>query len=45
MRFALMTEAQQGLSYVEILALARVAEESGFETETWVWEQNREFEA
>lgn len=31
MRFALMTEPQQGLSYVEILALARAAEEAGFE--------------
>jgi F420-dependent oxidoreductase-like protein len=32
MRFALMTEPQQGLSYTEILALARTAEETGFET-------------
>ena len=32
MRFALMTEPQQGLSYDEILALARTAEEAGFET-------------
>jgi F420-dependent oxidoreductase-like protein len=31
MRFALMTEPQQGLSYDEILALARTAEESGLE--------------
>jgi F420-dependent oxidoreductase-like protein len=31
MRFALMTEPQQGLAYEEILALARTAEESGFE--------------
>jgi alkanesulfonate monooxygenase SsuD/methylene tetrahydromethanopterin reductase-like flavin-dependent oxidoreductase (luciferase family) len=31
MRFALMTEPQQGLSYDEILALARTAEEAGFE--------------
>ena len=31
MRFALMTEPQQGLSYTEILALARAAEEAGFE--------------
>jgi F420-dependent oxidoreductase-like protein len=31
MRFALMTEPQQGLSYDEILALARSAEESGLE--------------
>jgi len=32
MRFALMTEPQQGLSYDEILALARAAEEAGLET-------------
>lgn len=32
MRYALMSEPQQGLSYEEILALARTAEESGFET-------------
>lgn len=31
MRFALMTEPQQGLSYEEVLALARTAEEAGFE--------------
>jgi F420-dependent oxidoreductase-like protein len=31
MRFALMTEPQQGLSYLEILAIARTAEEAGFE--------------
>ena len=31
MRFALMSEPQQGLSYAEILALAQAAEESGFE--------------
>ncbi|MEP7378456.1 MAG: TIGR03560 family F420-dependent LLM class oxidoreductase [Chloroflexota bacterium] len=31
MRFALMTEPQQGLSYDEILALARAAEDAGFE--------------
>src|SRR5688500_4656628 len=31
MRFALMTEPQQGLSYTEILALARTAEDAGFE--------------
>jgi F420-dependent oxidoreductase-like protein len=31
MRFALMTEPQQGLSYAEILALARTAEEAGIE--------------
>lgn len=31
MRFALMSEPQQGLSYDEILALARTAEEAGFE--------------
>jgi F420-dependent oxidoreductase-like protein len=31
MRFALMTEPQQGLAYEEILALARTAEEAGFE--------------
>jgi F420-dependent oxidoreductase-like protein len=30
-RFALMTEPQQGLSYEEILALARAAEDAGFE--------------
>lgn len=32
MRFALMSEPQQGLSYLEILALARAAEEAGFES-------------
>lgn len=32
MRFALMTEPQQGLTYDEILALAKTAEESGFES-------------
>jgi F420-dependent oxidoreductase-like protein len=32
MRFALMTEPQQGLTYTEILALARTAEEAGFES-------------
>jgi F420-dependent oxidoreductase-like protein len=31
MRFALMAEPQQGLAYVEILALARAAETAGFE--------------
>jgi len=31
MRFALMIEAQQGLSYAEILALARAAEDAAFE--------------
>jgi F420-dependent oxidoreductase-like protein len=31
MRFALMTEPQQGLSYDEILAVARAAEDTGFE--------------
>ena len=31
MRFALMTEPQQGLSYDEILAVARTAEEAGIE--------------
>jgi F420-dependent oxidoreductase-like protein len=31
MRYALMTEPQQGLTYAEVLALARTAEESGFE--------------
>jgi alkanesulfonate monooxygenase SsuD/methylene tetrahydromethanopterin reductase-like flavin-dependent oxidoreductase (luciferase family) len=31
MRFALMTEPQQGLSYEELLAIASTAEESGFE--------------
>jgi F420-dependent oxidoreductase-like protein len=31
-RFALMTEPQQGLSYDEILALARTAEEAGLES-------------
>lgn len=31
MRYALMSEPQQGLSYAEILALARTAEEAGFE--------------
>ncbi|HWH24080.1 MAG TPA: hypothetical protein VNW68_04200, partial [Candidatus Limnocylindria bacterium] len=32
MRFSLMSEPQQGLSYDEILALARTAEQAGFET-------------
>lgn len=32
MRYALMSEPQQGLGYEEILALARTAEESGFES-------------
>jgi len=32
MRFALMSEPQQGLAYTEILALARTAEEAGFES-------------
>ena len=32
MRFALMTEPQQGLSYDEILAIARTAEEVGIES-------------
>ena len=32
MRFALMSEPQQGLSYEELLALARTAEAAGFET-------------
>ena len=31
MRFALMSEPQQGLSYEEILALVRTAEDAGFE--------------
>jgi F420-dependent oxidoreductase-like protein len=31
MRFAIMTEPQQGLSYLEILAIAQTAEEAGFE--------------
>ncbi len=31
MRFALMTEPQQGYTYDEILAMARTAEEAGFE--------------
>src|SRR3954465_5352896 len=31
MRFALMSEPQQGLAYEEIRALARTAEEAGFE--------------
>lgn len=31
MRYALMTEPQQGLAYDEVLALARTAEEAGFE--------------
>src|SRR5687768_17955630 len=31
MRYALMTEPQQGLSYEEILSLARAAEEAGME--------------
>ena len=32
MRYALMSEPQQGLTYHEILALARTAEEAGFES-------------
>jgi F420-dependent oxidoreductase-like protein len=32
MRFALMTEPQQGLAYHEIVAIARAAEAAGFET-------------
>src|SRR4051794_1781897 len=32
MRFALMSEPQQGLSYAEILALAQAAEDAGFES-------------
>lgn len=32
MRFALMSEPQQGLSYDEILALARAAQDAGFES-------------
>ncbi len=32
MRYALMTEPQQGLAYEDILALARTAHEAGFET-------------
>jgi len=32
MRYALMSEPQQGLSYEEILALARTAEDAGFES-------------
>lgn len=32
MRYALMSEPQQGLSYEEVLALARTAEEAGFES-------------
>jgi F420-dependent oxidoreductase-like protein len=32
LRFALMTEPQQGLAYDDILALARTAEEAGFES-------------
>ena len=32
MRFALMTEPQQGLSYAEILAIAQAAEDAGFES-------------
>jgi alkanesulfonate monooxygenase len=31
LRLALMTEPQQGLSYGEILAVARAAEEAGLE--------------
>ena len=31
MRYALMTEPQQGLSYDEILAIARTAEQAGIE--------------
>jgi alkanesulfonate monooxygenase SsuD/methylene tetrahydromethanopterin reductase-like flavin-dependent oxidoreductase (luciferase family) len=30
MRFALMSEPQQGLTYAEILALVQTAEEAGF---------------
>ncbi|MEO6351403.1 MAG: TIGR03560 family F420-dependent LLM class oxidoreductase [Candidatus Limnocylindrales bacterium] len=32
MRYSLMTEPQQGLSYTDILALVRTAEEAGFES-------------
>lgn len=32
MRFALMSEPQQGMSYAEILALVRTAEDAGFES-------------
>ena len=32
MRFALMIEAQQGLSYAEQLAIVRTAEAAGFES-------------
>src|ERR671916_3415265 len=32
MRYALMTEPQQGLSYDEILAIVRAAEDAGFES-------------
>lgn len=32
MRYALMTEPQQGLSYADIVAIARAAEDAGFET-------------
>ena len=32
MRFALMIEPQQGLSYLEQLEIARTAEAAGFET-------------
>ncbi|MEP7158598.1 MAG: TIGR03560 family F420-dependent LLM class oxidoreductase [Chloroflexota bacterium] len=32
MRFALMTEPQQGLTYAESLAIARTAEDAGFES-------------
>jgi F420-dependent oxidoreductase-like protein len=32
MRFALMTEPQQGLTYAESLAIARAAEDAGFES-------------
>ena len=32
MRFALMTEPQQGLAYDDVLALARTAEQAGFES-------------
>jgi len=31
MRFALMTEPQQGFSYAEILAMTRAADDAGFE--------------
>src|SRR3954464_13950449 len=32
MRFALMGDPQEGMTYEEILALARAAEDAGFET-------------